>query len=445
LLLSIAGFFLLVINPFNRTKAQYIFNWLISKTVWAQLYVMGNLNKRIVYDEKHDFSKPCIFVANHQSVIDILSMIMLSPKLLLLTNRWVWNSPLFGYVVRLAGYYPIFEGAEPGLEVLKAKIDAGYSIAVFPEGTRSKDGKIGRFHKGAFYLAQQLEFDIVPVILHGTGKCITKGSFIVNDGTITIRILKRIKFNDPEFGLTYQQKTKSVHQLFKEQYSLLEEEFYTPEFFRKRVIDNFLFKGPLLEWYMKVKLKMEGNYLVFQNLVPKQGVIIDAGCGYGFMSYMLAYLEPKREITGLDYDESKIEVAENGFDKPSNLNFVSSNLQNYDIPQADCIIFSDVLHYLNQQERNRIFIKYASKLLPGGTIIVRDGDNSLAKKHAATRLTEFFSTRILNFNKTENKIEFFSFDELAKLGESLGFGTRIIDHTKWTSNLMMVFKRKNNG
>ena len=445
LLLSIAGFFLLVINPFKRTKAQSLFNWLISKTIWVQLYVMGNLEKRVLYDEKPDFAKPCIYVANHQSVIDILSIIMLSPKLLLLTNKWVWNSPLFGYVVRLAGYYPIFEGAEPGIEVLKAKIEAGYSIAIFPEGTRSKDGKIGRFHKGAFYLAQQLELDIVPVILHGTGNCIAKGSFTMRDATMTIKVLKRIKFNDPDFGLTYQQQTKTINQLFKEQYSLLEEEFHTPEYFRKRVIDNFLFKGPLLEWYMKVKLRLEDNYTIFQNLVPKQGIIIDAGCGYGFMAYMLAYLEPLRKITGLDYDESKIEVAVNGFDKPANLNFVTSNLQEYSVPQADCIIFSDVLHYLGEQERNRVFKEYASQLLPGGTIIIRDGDNRLAKKHATTRLTEFFSTRLLNFNKTENKLEFFSFDDMAILGESLGFETSIIGQTKWTSNMVMVFKRKNNG
>ena len=445
LLLSLAGFSLLVINPFNRTKAQNVFNWMISKTTWAQLYVMGNLKKRVIYVEKPDFSKPCIFVSNHQSVIDILSMSMLSPKMLLLTNKWVWNSPLFGYVVRLAGYYPIFEGADPGIGLIKAKIDAGYSIAVFPEGTRSKDGGIGRFHKGAFYLAQQLQLDIIPVILHDTGKSIAKGSFTMRDATMTIKVLKRIKFDDLDFGLTYQQKTKSVHQLFKEQYAFLDEEFHTPEYFRKRVIENFLFKGPLLEWYMKVKLKMEGNYLIFQNLVPKQGVVIDAGCGYGFMSYMLAYLEPKREITGLDYDESKIEVAENGFDKPPNLNFVSSSLQDFTVPNADCIIFSDVLHYLNLKQRNRVFTKYASKLLPGGTIIIRDGDNRMAKKHATTRLTEFFSTRILNFNKTENKLDFFSFDDMAKLGESLGFETQIIDQTKWTSNLIMVFKRKNNG
>lgn len=445
IVLMIVGIFMLVINPFNRSKALKVFNSLISKSAWAQLYIMGNVKKRVIYDVKPDFSKPCIFVANHQSVIDILSIIMLSPKLLLLTNKWVWNSPFFGYVVRLADYYPIFEGVDPGIDVLKAKIEAGYSIAIFPEGTRSKDGKIARFHKGAFYLADKLKLDIIPIILHGTGKCIAKGSFVVNNTTITIRILPRIKLNNPDFGLTYQQKTKTINQLFKNQYSILEEELRTPEYLRKRLIQNFLFKGPLLEWYMKVKLRLEDNYLVFQDLVPKQGIIIDAGCGYGFMAYMMAYLEPMREIIGIDYDQSKIEIAENGFDKPANLNFVCSNLRDCSIPQAECIIFSDVLHYFNKKERNRIFTLYASKILPGGTIIIRDGDNRLVNKHANTRLTEFFSTRIFNFNKTDNKLEFFSFDDLTKLGENLGFEYLIIDQTKWTSNRIIVFKRKNNG
>lgn len=442
--LSITGFFLLVINPFYREKAQIIFNSFVSKAAWAQIYVMSNVKKRIVFDEKPDFSKPCVFVANHQSVLDILLMIMLSPKIILLTNKWVWNSPLFGYVVRLAGYYPIFEGSEPGIDKLKSKIDKGYSIAIFPEGTRSKDGKIGRFHKGAFYFAQKLKLDIIPVVFYGTSHCIAKGSFVVRDRTITIKILPRIKFIDPEFGISYQQKTKIIHKLFKKQYALLEKETHTPEFYRKKLIANFLFKGPLLEWYMKVKLRLESDYQLFHKLVPIEGVIIDGGCGYGFMAYMLAFLAPQRKIIGLDYDGAKIEVAENGFDKPANLRFTKANLKEFPLTSANCVIFSDVLHYLEEKDRNRIFTNYASKILPGGIIIVRDGDNNLGKKHNKTRLTEFLSTRVFNFNKTEHKLAFFSAAEIIKLGENLGFESSIVDQQKWTSNRIIVFKKISN-
>ncbi|MCX6306872.1 MAG: 1-acyl-sn-glycerol-3-phosphate acyltransferase [Bacteroidetes bacterium] len=442
ILLTISGFFLLVINPFYRKRSKKIFNAFISKFAWAQLYVITSVTKRVVFDEKPDFGKPCVFVANHQSVLDILSMIMLSPRIVLLTNKWVWNSPLFGYVVRLAGYHPIFEGADPAIDTLKTKIEEGYSIAIFPEGTRSRDGKIGRFHKGAFYLAQKLELDIIPVLFHGTGRCIAKGSFIVRATTFTIKVLPRIDFSDSGYGTTYQEKTKAIHELMKRSYALLDEDARTPALYHRRIVDNFIFKGPVLEWYMKVKLRMEKDYQLFDILVPKEGVIIDAGCGYGFMDYMLAYLAPHRDIVAFDYDESKVEVAQNGFDKPANLRFVHASLEGFQPVPANCIIFSDVLHYLGEQERNRIFARYAAGVLPGGMIIVRDGDNHHGNRHAMTRFTEFLSTRIFKFNKTAHKLAFFSAEELMKLGKDLGFESGIIDQQKWNSNLVIVFKKR---
>jgi 1-acyl-sn-glycerol-3-phosphate acyltransferase len=384
-------------------------------------------------------------VANHQSVLDILSMLRLSPKIILLTNQWVWNSPLFGYLVRMAGYYPIFEGADPSIEILKSKIEDGYSIAIFPEGTRTKDGRIGRFHKGAFYLAEKLELDITPVVFHNTAQCIAKGSFVVRSTTFTIKVLPRMKFSDMEHGETYQERAKTVQRLIKMYYALVDGEINTPGFVRKRVVNNFLYKGPVLEWYMKVKFRMERNYQLFHDLVPKDGLIIDAGCGYGFMDYMLAYLAPGRNITGFDYDEEKVEVAECGFDKPENLRFVHAGLNEFQAIPANCVIFSDVLHYLPVEERRRTFTNHASQLLPGGIIIVRDGDNNHGKKHGMTRLTEFLSTRVFRFNKTTDKLSFFSAEEMIAIGENIGLQARIMDHQKWNSNLVIVFKKRPNG
>jgi 1-acyl-sn-glycerol-3-phosphate acyltransferase len=92
------------------------------------------------------FSKSRVIISNHQSFIDILATSMLHPKIILLTNKWVWNSPVFGVVVKLADYYPVMEGVEESLGHLEKKAREGYSIMIFPEGTRSTDGKIRRFH-----------------------------------------------------------------------------------------------------------------------------------------------------------------------------------------------------------------------------------------------------------------------------------------------------------
>jgi 1-acyl-sn-glycerol-3-phosphate acyltransferase len=438
--LNIVGLFIVALNPFKR-QGRRIFNFLISKVAWSQLYIMGNVKKNVVIVEKPDYNKPFLIISNHQSVVDILYIALLNPKIILLTNKWVWNSPLFGYVVRMAGYCTIVEGAEINMNKLKERIAEGYSIAVFPEGTRTKDGAIQRFHKGAFYMAQELNLDIVPVIIHGTGKCIEKDSFVLRDHPISVKILPRILQSDTNYGVTYQERTKSIAAYFKKEYAIFSGEIETAEYYKSKIIDNFLFKGPVLEWYMKVKIRMEDNYKQFHSLTPEQGRIIDAGCGYGFMSYMLAFLSPARDIVGIDYDNEKVEVAQNGFARPKNLTFVAANLNEFNYTGADCVIFSDVLHYIDKKTREEIFVNCAKQLNSGGIIIIRDGDKNLKKEHKSTKLTEFLSTKVFKFNKAENNLEFFTAQSLIDLGNTLGLKSETVGHRKWLSNVIIKFSK----
>ncbi len=77
---------------------------------------MGNVKKKIINPQHENFSKPVVLIANHQSFLDILIMTMLHPKTILLTNNWVWNSPMFGWLVRMAGYYPVAQGIENSID-----------------------------------------------------------------------------------------------------------------------------------------------------------------------------------------------------------------------------------------------------------------------------------------------------------------------------------------
>lgn len=122
------------------------------------------------------FRKPAIVIANHQSFIDILVLLSLSPKMVMVTNHWVWNSPFFGAVIRYVDFYYVGDGYEQVVESMRKKVEEGYSIVIFPEGTRTYNGVMKRFHKGAFYLADALQLDILPVILYGNGKIIAKAS-----------------------------------------------------------------------------------------------------------------------------------------------------------------------------------------------------------------------------------------------------------------------------
>jgi 1-acyl-sn-glycerol-3-phosphate acyltransferase len=100
----------------------------------------------------------------------------------------VCRTPTYGFLLRHAEYYPVSEGIEALLPKLRSVVERGYSIAVFPEGTRSKDCRIGHFHQGAFWLSEKLGLDILPMCLYGPGKVLPKKTYIFHKSPIYIQV-----------------------------------------------------------------------------------------------------------------------------------------------------------------------------------------------------------------------------------------------------------------
>jgi uncharacterized protein len=436
---TIMGLFMIKWNPFAKTRTKNFYHRLVSSYTWSVIYIMGNVKKKIINPRQEDFSKPVVLIANHQSFLDILIMTMLYPKVVLLTNNWVWNSPLFGKLVQMAGYYPVARGIENSTGYLEEQVKAGYSIAVFPEGTRSADEQIRRFHKGAFFIAEKLRLDILPVLIHGTGYTMSKGDFLLKDGFIAIEYLPRVKTGDFFFGVDYSERAKFMGQYFRREYARLKKQEEGPRYFREQLIYNYIYKGPILEWYLRVKIRLEKDYRVFHEHIPLKGRILDIGCGYGFMSYMLQMLAPGRDIIGYDHDEEKIETASHCFSKNGNIHFLQVDIRNLQPGPADAIILSDVLHYLTPEQQNHLVHGCMDALRPGGVLLIRDGDRDMDKKHQATRFSEFLSTRFFAFNKTSGKkMHFLSGKNIRDLARSHHLDCQTLDPSVWTSNLLFV-------
>lgn len=440
LVLTITANLVLPWIPLRQSTKKRFFRFLLSKFCWSQIYIMGNVKKRILNPSGEDFSKPAIIIANHQSFLDILLTIMLSPNIILVTNDWVWNSPFFGRVVRYAGFFPASKGMGNGIDELQARIEEGLSVVIFPEGTRSPEGRIGRFHKGAFLLAEKLKVDLLPILIHGAGETITKNDLLLKDGSLTLKFLPRIAPSDEKFGKTYQERAKLISRVFRMEYGILKNELETPAYFREKLIANYLYKGPVLEWYMRIKTRLENNYAVFDKLVPKQGKIVDLGCGYGFLSYMLQFLSRDREILGVDYDEDKIALAENNFSRSEKLSFLAADITQCEFPEADVFILADVLHYFPEDAQKKVLGKCFSKLRTGGLLIIRDGDKDQKKRHKATQLTEYFSVKLLKFNKSRHKLSFISGKELEVFCKERNCNLEIIDQTNITSNCLFLIR-----
>ncbi len=444
IVLSVVGFLLLKLNPFAGDRCKYLYHWLLYKFAWSELHLMVNVKKKVINVHGEDFSQPAVIVSNHQSFLDILTLMLLHPKIILFTNQWVWNSPVFGYVVKMADYFPVKKGVEDNLPALRKLVEKGYSIAVFPEGTRSPDGRMKRFHKGAFYLAEQLQLDILPVLLQGTGYTMGKSDFMLKDGPAYAEILPRIRHKDTSYGRDYSERAKRIGGYFRELSAARMAVMENTLFYRDTLISNYIYKGPVLEWYMRVKTRLENNYERFDQMVPRAGKILDIGCGYGFLDYMLAFTGKEREILAIDYDEEKILTAQHNYSRTGNLQFRLADANDFEWAQYDAILVLDLLHYLKPADQEALLQKAMRHLAPRGIIILRDGNTELVKRQQGTRWTEIFSTRLLGFNKTAQEgLHFLSAGSIKAWAQAGGFSMEQIDETRRTSNIIFVLR--NNG
>lgn len=191
LLMSICAIFL---SLFSRTgNAPHIIGRFWGKSIlWAsgiKVNVKGLSNL--------DFSGPCVFMCNHQSNFDILVLFAELPA----QFRWIakaelFKIPLFASAMRGAGYISIDRknrtSAIKSIAAAAEKIRNGVCVMIFPEGTRSPDGKIGNFKKGGFYLARDAGVPIVPLVINGTWSIMSKDSLKITPGSVQLSILPPI-------------------------------------------------------------------------------------------------------------------------------------------------------------------------------------------------------------------------------------------------------------
>ena len=436
----------LYLVPVRKSSKQRLVCRLIQITCKGILLLATAVKKEHINKANERFQHPAIIIANHQSFIDILVLLSLSSKILMVTNHWVWHSPFFGAIIRYVDFYYIGEGYEQYMERMRKKVKEGYSIAIFPEGTRTYNGKMKRFHKGAFYLAETLQLDILPILLYGNNKIIAKAQpFNIRKGIIYTEILPRIPGDDLSFGTTYQERTKRISAYMKEGYARICREKNTTDnpAFYEALIQNYIYKGPVVEWYIRIKVKMERNYRLFNRLIPVQGQITDIGCGYGPLCYMLSLLSEDREILGIDYDEDKIALAQHGWLRNEHLQFRHGNALEYPLPESDVFILNDMLHYMSYEHQRTLLLKCADRLRSQGMIIIRDGNSANTSKHRLTRFTELLSTRIFNFNRTAGELYFTTETQLREIAVTCGMNVEIIPNDKYTSNTIYIFRKPN--
>lgn len=183
-------------------KRVYLINqfwtWLILRIAGISLKIRGL--------ENIDPGQQYIFMVNHQSNIDIPVVVQSLANFQL---RWIAKKellwvPLFGWAMWATKHITVDRSdrtdAVKSLERAKQRIAAGISVVVFPEGTRSRDGKLSRFKKGGFLLAVQTGKNIVPITINGSGKVLPSGDWRLRPGTIEVIVEKPIMTSAHRIG-----------------------------------------------------------------------------------------------------------------------------------------------------------------------------------------------------------------------------------------------------
>lgn len=164
--------------------------WIWLCRFWARgtLWIVG---VRIVIVGKEFLKGPAVFVSNHQSLIDAVFVPAIMPKTVkFVAKRELGKIPFWGWAFAKGGAVLINRkdprGAIVAIGDALKYIRPNWSIAVFPEGTRSKDGSVGPFKKGAFHIAVARKAPIVPFAMHGAHSIVPPKGFLPAPGTIYV-------------------------------------------------------------------------------------------------------------------------------------------------------------------------------------------------------------------------------------------------------------------
>lgn len=342
ILMSIFSFTIMPILPLSKKTKMKAFRYVISKFMKSVLYSNPFIHKKVINNFNETFDKPAVIIANHSSFIDILAMGMLSPKIIFLVSDWVYNSPIFGGTVRKAGFYPVSEGLEGGVEHLRKKVEEGYSLMVFPEGTRSENNVVKRFHKGAFFLAQEFNLDIIPVVIHGASEAIPKGDFVIHRSTLTLSILERITPENNSFGNNYAERTKKISSFFKAEYRKIRQQLEGPAYFKSMLINSYDYKE--LEIGKSVKKDLSQNLETYYNLnkyIDSKAKVLHLANDYGQFDVLLTLQEPQRKVFSFINDEEKLAVAKTNYFLKKRKIFYSDQLESAFENQHEILLISE--------------------------------------------------------------------------------------------------------
>lgn len=169
--------------PFDRRRVVLH----LYSCAWAMFYVVINPFWKVHVSgrDRLPWRGPAVVVANHASLIDILVLFSLYRPYKWVSKAENFRLPFVGWNMHLNGYVSLVRGDRESVVAMLGRcselLRAGSPVLFFPEGTRSKDGRLRPFKDGAFELAVEHGVPLIPIAVHGTGRALPKHGMVLRE------------------------------------------------------------------------------------------------------------------------------------------------------------------------------------------------------------------------------------------------------------------------
>lgn len=286
-------------------RRQLSFHKYVQKLYYYDLTHIPTVKYRVENPLAENFETPALVISNHQSMLDAAVFMALSPKLVLVSNRYPSNNWVVKWIYRWMGCITLSDNMQENLSLLKKRVQQGYSIVVFPEGKRNSQSSILRFHKGAFYLAESLKLDIVPVLLHGLNDVLPRNSLAVYRGQILVSVRQRIRHNDIQWGEGYVKRTKSIHVYYVNEFAKIVSQVETAHYYHNILLDRYRYKGTEIFSSVSKNLKRFDDFSEWIDKSESCSEICIINQSYGEFALLYALVHKKSTIYVYEPNEEK--------------------------------------------------------------------------------------------------------------------------------------------
>ena len=336
--------------PFRKKENTLWLHRVIYKTMQTNIHHIWGV-KTIIHNENgEDFERGSIIISNHQSILDPILMLALSPNVLILISKNVWQNPIVHILFKLVGFINLDQPMETLKEEIAKAVRQGYNVVLFPEGKRNEE-KISRFHKGAFYIAREIGADILPVYLHGVGHVMPKGSGFASRGQIDIKVGKRIPSIDLHcYGATDQFIAHHFQIDYQNKLKRWKKEIETTHYYRNIIISMYTYKGSGIERETRNLLRRYDDFSQWIDCYDTSDgndIIYIVNAGRGQFSILFALVHPEIEVHSYTCEEDDVALAKSCIPMPVNLHIHCSKVPTKAmvIEKEDNII--DLAHIIN--------------------------------------------------------------------------------------------------